>query len=74
LGRKKSAKKLLLKCENVGEIDTRGQFHQHLCATFSLANFDAFFGKWHLANGAQIRQILGHKLGDFGFTVWAELW
>ncbi len=45
-------------------VKLRSQFHQHLCATFSLANFDAFFAKWQLANGAQIRQILGSQFGQ----------
>ncbi len=37
---------------------TSGQFHQHFCANFLCAKFDAFFDEHRLANGAQIWQTL----------------
>jgi hypothetical protein len=47
-----------------------GRFHQHFCANYLRAKFDAFFGKRRLANGKQIWRILSLK---FGFTFFGVL-
>jgi hypothetical protein len=46
------------------------RFHRYFVRLFRTKKLTLF---WQMVNGTQIWQILGHKFGKFGSTVWGSV-